>query len=244
MRMQKIRKALIYFSLLLFPVTINYFSPYIIVDGASQGIINGSFIVFTLLFFVSLFLGRGFCGWFCPGAGLQEACFAIRDKKARGGRADWIKYSIWIPWIGVIVLLAIAARGYHRIAPLYLTEHVVSLIEPVDYVKYFFFVGLIVTLALIAGKRAFCHYLCWMAPFMVIGRKIRNTFTWPALHLRVHNDKCKNCNTCTENCPMSLNVNGMVHKGNMENAECILCGTCVAGCPEGVIKFAYSARGK
>ncbi len=48
MRRQKIRKALIIISLLLFPVIINYLSPYIIIDGASHGIINGSFITFTL----------------------------------------------------------------------------------------------------------------------------------------------------------------------------------------------------
>ena len=48
MRRQKIRKALIIISLLLFPVIINYLSPYIIIDGALHGIINGSFITFTL----------------------------------------------------------------------------------------------------------------------------------------------------------------------------------------------------
>jgi ferredoxin-type protein NapH len=37
---QRVRKALIILSFLLFPITMNYFSPYIIVDGASQGIIS------------------------------------------------------------------------------------------------------------------------------------------------------------------------------------------------------------
>jgi polyferredoxin len=48
---------------------------------------------------VSLFLGRAFCGWVCPGAGIQEWCFTVNDKKARGGRLNWIKYFIWVPWI-------------------------------------------------------------------------------------------------------------------------------------------------
>jgi polyferredoxin len=61
-RRQKIRKAIILISFLLFPITINYFSPYIIIDGAAQGIITGSFITFGLLFIVSLFFGRAFCG--------------------------------------------------------------------------------------------------------------------------------------------------------------------------------------
>ena len=32
----------------------NYFSPYVIIDGASQGVINGSFIVFGLMFLSAL----------------------------------------------------------------------------------------------------------------------------------------------------------------------------------------------
>lgn len=92
-RRPEIRKAIILTSFLLFPITINYFSPYLIIDGASQGIIAGSFITFALFFLVSLFLGRAFCGWACPAGGVQEWCFSVNDKKARGGRFNWIKYS-------------------------------------------------------------------------------------------------------------------------------------------------------
>ena len=66
-RRQRIRKALIIFSFLLFPITINYFSPYVIVDGASQGIVNGSFISFTLMFLSALFRGEVVVGVGVPG---------------------------------------------------------------------------------------------------------------------------------------------------------------------------------
>lgn len=64
---QKIRRTLILVSLLVFPITLNYFSPALILEGAAKGIINGSFMTFSLQFLSSLFLGRGFCGWLCPG---------------------------------------------------------------------------------------------------------------------------------------------------------------------------------
>jgi polyferredoxin len=73
---QCIRRALILISFLLFPITLNYFSPYLIIDGASQGIINGSFVLFGLLFLSSLVLGRGWCGWVCPAGGLSATMFA------------------------------------------------------------------------------------------------------------------------------------------------------------------------
>jgi polyferredoxin len=238
-RRQKIRVAIIFISLLLFPVTLNYFSPYVIVDGASQGIINGSFIVFAVMFFASLFIGRAWCGWACPAAGLQECCFPIRGKRARGGRFDWIKWFIWVPWVGIILILGLSA-GYDTVNVLYLTEKVVSVDEAAKYVTYYAVIGIFLILALTAGKRAGCHYICWMAPFMIIGRKIRNIFKWPALRLTVDSEKCISCMTCTKNCPMSLHVNDMVQKASMENAECILCGTCVDGCPENVITYSFS----
>jgi len=241
-RRQKIRKAIILISFLLFALTINYFSPYIIIDGASQGIIAGSFITFALLFIVSLFLGRAYCGWVCPGAAIQEWCFTVNDKRTRGGRLNWIKYFIWIPWISIIIIMAILAGGFHTVNPLHLTETGISVSEPAAYLMYFTIVGLFVILSFTAGKRAFCHYVCWMAPFMVIGAKIKNYFKWPSLHLESTSDKCKQCKICDKNCPMSLEVSKMVKNSSMENAECILCGICVDNCPNGAIKYSWKRK--
>ena len=63
---QRTRKALLIISFLLFPIIMNYLSPYVIIDGASQGIVNGSLVMFALLFLSSLLLGRLWCGWACP----------------------------------------------------------------------------------------------------------------------------------------------------------------------------------
>ena len=65
MKRQTVRKALL-ISLLLFPVTMWYFSPYLIIQAASEHIMNGSFIVFCLMFVCSMFLGRVWCGYLCP----------------------------------------------------------------------------------------------------------------------------------------------------------------------------------
>ncbi len=55
---QRIRKALVIIAFLTFPITMNFFSPYVIIDGAMNGIVNGSLVMFGLMFLVSLFLGR------------------------------------------------------------------------------------------------------------------------------------------------------------------------------------------
>ena len=148
MKRQRIRKAIIIVSFLFFPVTIYYFSPALIIMGAAAGKIVGSFMLFGLLFLVSLFLGRAFCGWVCPAAGLQEVCFIVQNKRARGGRWDWIKYFIWVPWIGIILMTIIRAGGLRSIDPFFQIRFGISVIGPEGYIVYYFFVALIVILAL------------------------------------------------------------------------------------------------
>jgi ferredoxin-type protein NapH len=241
-RRQRIRKASLFISLLLFPLTLYYFSPYLIVMGASEGIINGSFIVFGLMCLSALFVGRLWCGWGCPAGGLQEFGACINNKPAPGGKFNWIKWIvIWIPWISIIAVMAIRTGGYHAVDPFYNLEGGLTVDQDFWYPTYYVVIALFLGLAVALGRRAGCHYICWMAPFMIIGRRLRNIFRWPALRLQAEPDRCTDCLTCTRNCPTSLDVNQMVRSGDMESDECILCGTCVDGCPKDVIRFSFSA---
>lgn len=207
--------------------------------GASQGVVTGSFIVFGLLFVGSLFLGRGFCGWICPAAGLQEACTLIQTKPVRQG--NWIKYLIWIPWMTIIALVIAQSGGLKSFDPFFQTENGISVTQPPSYIIFYTVTGLITILALAVGKRSACHHICWMAPFMIIGTKIRNMVRWPALHLQTKPDHCRQCKKCNHDCPMSLDVEQMVRKATMENTECILCGQCIDTCPHNAIHYTWKA---
>jgi polyferredoxin len=237
LKRQKFRKGLILVSFLLFPVVLYYLSPYLIIQGAFEGIVTGSFIFFTILFVVSLFLGRAFCGWVCPAGGLQECCSMVTDKRASGGKRNWIKYFIWVPWISIIALMFKNAGGIKTVNFFYLTDHGISVTVPEAYIIYYGVILLIVLLAFLAGKRSFCHYVCWMAPFMVIGTKVKNALGYPSLKLKSEKDKCIGCKVCTKRCPMSLDVMNMVQTEKMVNSECILCGECVDGCPKKAIRY-------
>lgn len=242
MKRSKVRKSIIILSFFLFPVTIYYLSPYLIIMGAGEGIITGSFLVFAGMFAFSLFFGRSICGWICPVGGMQECLTMAVDKRVRGGRRDWIKYFIWVPWLGVIALAAIGSGGYKKVDFFYQTVYGISMSRPEAYIIYYVVLILVTVLALAAGKRSFCHYLCWMAPFMVLGRKFGSLLHLPFLGLKVESGKCSHCRLCSKNCPMSLEVEKMVGKGSMENAECILCGECTANCPNRVIRYNFGVR--
>jgi len=243
---QRVRRALLFVSFLLLPVTLYYFSPAVILQAASEGIVNASLLVFALMFVASLLVGRLWCGWVCPAGGLQECAVAINDRPI-SRRVNWVKWAIWIPWVGGIAALAISAGGFGRVEPLYQLETGVTMALPVDgggppwYLIYYVVVALFLGAALILGRRAGCHTVCWMAPFMILGRKLRNAVRWPALRLAADPALCRDCEACTSNCPMSLDVHAMVQRGDMEDGECILCGTCVDGCPSGAVRFVFSA---
>jgi ferredoxin-type protein NapH len=242
MKRLKVRKALVIISFLLFPLTIYYLSPYLIIMGAGEGIITGSFIVFIAMFLFSLFFGRLLCGWVCPVGGLQDCLMLANDKKAKGGRKDWIKYFIWAPWIILIGFAAAASGGLKKLDFLYMTFHGISISEPGAYIIYYVVLILVTVLSLIAGRRSFCHYVCWMAPFMVIGRKVSILLRLPSLGLKAEQDNCTHCRICSNKCPMSLEVDRMVEKGTMENPECILCGECTANCPKKVIHYTFQRK--
>ncbi|GAB4423517.1 MAG: hypothetical protein Kow002_13080 [Anaerolineales bacterium] len=237
---QRVRKALVILAFLSFPVTMNYLSPYVIVDGAMNGIINGSLIMFGLMFLSSLFLGRAWCGWICPGGGMQEIVEPVNNRPVNGKKIDWIKWAIWISWMGLIVWMAMQAGGYSSVDFFHLTEAGISVDEPFKYITYYLVVFLFIGLAVFAGRRAGCHTICWMAPFMIIGRWIRNRFGWASLRLTADASACSDCKLCSKNCPMSLDVNGMVQIEQMEDPECILCGTCVDNCSKSAIRYTFS----
>ncbi len=246
-RRQGVRRTLLVLSFVAFPVTMNYFSPYLIVDGAFNGVVNGSLIVFGSMFVGSLVFGRLWCGWACPAAGLQEPLLRVNARRV-GRRADLVKWLIWVPWVSLIVLAVVRAGGYSAVQPFYGTVGGVSLAGDADrplvaaVAIYFGVVLLFFGLALAVGRRGGCHTICWMAPFMIAGRWLRNRLgAWPSLRLTADSSACSACGSCTRTCPMSVDVQAHVAASAMEDTECVLCGACVDGCPKKAIRYSFSA---
>lgn len=170
--MMRFRRTIIFISFLLFPVTIWYFSPYLIIQAMFQHILNGSFFVFMAMLVISIFAGRAWCGYFCPAGGLQECCMRINDKPAKQGKRNNIKYVLWCIWMIGIIVTYILGKNDVTIDFFYMTDHGISVTEIYNYIIYYGVLFLFVVPALVHGKRAACHYFCWMAPFMVIGSTI------------------------------------------------------------------------
>jgi ferredoxin-type protein NapH len=237
-RRQKTRKILLLVSMLLFPVVLNYLSPYLVISGGFAGVLAGSGVVFAGMFVSSLVFGRAYCGWVCPPGGLQEVCAGISGKTT-GHRQNIVKYIVWVPWLAAIVLGFVSAGGIRQIDMIYLTDGGISANSIYGYIIYFLVVATIVVLSFTLGKRSFCHCLCWMAPFMVLGSLLTEKLRTPRLRLRAEVSKCTGCGACTRACPMSLPVADMVKKEAMFHTECMLCAGCADTCPRNAIELAF-----
>lgn len=234
--LQKIRKPIVISTAVLFHLLLIFhlfFSPVIIVYAAWHSIVNASFIAFALLLLLSLFFGRAYCAWFCPGCGIQEILSLIIKKKSGNAKALYIKYFIFIIWIGVIITGYII-NGIHKIDLNYgmsdipFTRKIILTIGAIL---------IIVPLTAIFGRFASCKYICWQVPFMIIGSKIRDLLKLNGLRLKSDYTRCNSCNVCTIKCPMNLNVMENVKKGLMIDTECILCGNCIDHCNKHAIKY-------
>lgn len=161
---QQVRRGIIIAMFLLFPIIMNYLSPYVIIDGASQGVANGSLFVFAGMFVSSLFLGRLWCGWACPAGDLGEIAFLFNNKPVNGHKIDWIKWLIWIPWISLIAWLVISSGGYHSINFFLDTVKGISVAGDADrpalfaYIIYYAVIATFLILSLAVGRRAGLPY--------------------------------------------------------------------------------------
>lgn len=237
MNQQGVRKTILLISFILFPITLYYFSPYLIIEALTQQVIAGSFIVFTLMLFGSVLFGRLFCGWACPAGGLQEASAIINNRKVTIKKAKNVKYLIWLPWISIISILLFLAKDNLRIDFFYQTWYGISVSDPYGFIIYFGVIFLVLVLALSLGRRGFCHTICWMAPFMQLGMWIQRKLFLPHLFLQTRPDNCIHCDACTKKCTMSLPVMELVRDGNINDLDCILCLECVDVCPKKIIKL-------
>lgn len=237
MKRQNLRKLLLLCSMLLFPITIYYFSPQLIIEGAIDGIMTGSFIVFLGMLVSSIFFGRLFCGYLCPAGAIQECASLVNDKNPKQGWKNNSKYVIWTVWILSIIVCFIFRKHVVTVNFFFQTDHGVSIANIYDYLIYYGVVGLIFVPSVLFGKRIFCHYFCWMAPFMVIGTKLGNLLHIKRLRLQADGNACVNCHSCNKNCPMGLNVSEKVKSREMDDNECILCGTCIDNCPKKAITY-------
>jgi ferredoxin-type protein NapH len=244
---QKIRKVIAGLSLILFPMTFYYFSPVIPLQGAVAGIVTGSVIVFLFLFVFSIFMGRVFCSWICPAGAVQDLTAESRQSPFPRKYGHLIKYLVWLPWLVMLLAMYRRAGGLQSVNFFYATRLGLSTTDLMAAIVYTIVVLTFFSLSLLFGRRAACHSICWISPFMILGKyvskSLRTFAPIPSLHLQTRPESCVSCGRCEAACPMSLQVQKLVEKKYIDHSDCILCGNCVDVCGKKTISFAWFRGG-
>ncbi|MCZ3366611.1 MULTISPECIES: 4Fe-4S binding protein [Methanobacterium] len=236
---QNKRKGILLIALLIFPLFKPFLSPVTVMMGTVQGVIVGGLVIYISLFLSSLFVGRAFCGWLCPAGGIQEYCSVVVNKTPKSTKFKKLKYIFWLGLVSAIAVAIFKSGGLNHIDLLYQSK--LNIPELQEYIIYYAGVGIITILAFTVGKRAGCLYICWLAPFMVVGTRIKELAKYPSLYIRTDPQKCINCDICNDKCPMSINISGRVKNKFISDSECIMCGECVDACPEKVMSYNFGS---
>ena len=200
--------------------------------AAHAGIASG--ILLWLGF--SLAVGRGWCSWICFFGGMDEGFSRLcRLPKITVIDKKWT----YLPWA---VLLGIVLTSAATLAPTYCAwlcpfktvtefpaiQSVKTALQALIFVSLF--IGLVVTLPLLTGRRIQCGLFCPFGAFQSLFNKL-NVF-----EIRINRAECLNCQLCLKSCP-TFSIDEQSLLAGKTSLSCTKCGKCIDTCPKGAIAF-------
>lgn len=228
-----------FISLLLFPITLNFFSPYVSVTGAFSGIVSGSVLLFGFMLVTAMFFRRAWCTYVCPVSAIADIGERINGKRVSRKPLTILRLSIFGIWFSVLILGFILANGIHAFIPLYMTETGISVDQPLKFITYYLVLIILVILTFSIGKRGACYSICWMSPFLSFGAWLGDKLHFPQYKIHSIPETCIRCTLCDKACPMSLDVMEELKAGSIKSLDCIQCGHCVDVCPKDVLRAGF-----
>jgi len=233
----KLRKLTGFATFFLLPITLNYFSPVLLVQAGFEKTFSVMHIVYALMVVSAAFFGAGWCGYICPFGALQDL-LPNKGKKPRlmKSKALNLKFITGTLFL-ILTLLPIILYGFKEVNIFYHMEDTkITLDSMHGLILYYIITGLIVLICAIFGKRVWCRYFCPMYILNYVGIQISKILKLPRLKIYPDSNKCTSCHKCNDTCPMGLNVSEMVKRDKWNYNECIQCGECISTCKVNALK--------
>ena len=192
-------------------------------------------LIFGIILFFGILLGRIICGFLCPFGFLQELIYKIKTKKIKKNKITKkftiLKYIILIIFVLLIPIILNYPGFCKYICPVGTIEGgipLTTLNENLKNLRGFLFnlkftILIIILISSIFIFRFFCKFLCPLGAIYSMFNKIS------FFNIVLDEKKCINCNKCIEICPMDIKKVG--------DRECVSCTKCINICPTKAIKL-------
>lgn len=170
---------------------------------------------------VAFFKGRMWCGNFCPRGSFNDiilAKFSAKGKMPTFLSRTWFRVAFLIGLMTAFAVQLVLAWG-----------------NPSAVGRVFVRMILITTLltiilGLIYKPRTWCTF-CPMGTLAYFVSKLQSS-KLRGNQIRFNREACINCNLCSKNCPINIDVLGFKAEGSVADPNCLKCGVCVAKCPK------------
>lgn len=212
------------------------FTKSIIFPGSILGGFADISSMVVLWLVATLVMGRGFCSWGCFYGGWDDGFSRFRKKPLLKKISE-----LW-KWMPFAVLIMVALTAAMTLVPTYcewicpfkaVTEfEKVTGVESVTKAVVFssLFLGLVVVLPVVTGKRTQCSFLCPMGAINSLSNKIA-PFT-----IKIDKSRCSECFKCVNICPLFALTHEGIKSGEV-SIFCSKCGKCVDVCSKKALHY-------
>jgi polyferredoxin len=179
------------------------------VQGLGAPLIVGV-IGLTIVFVLTLVLGRFFCGYLCPVGAVQEIVYHTHVPKTNPRQKNAfmaVRALFFVVFLVMAFLLSASLLAWFGIRDFFYLSLTAGT-----------FVFIIVELLSMTLYRPFCRLVCPYGALLSLG-------SWKSLFRIQRTDACIECKKCERACPTDE------AKRDDGKAECYLCGRCVDACP-------------
>lgn len=220
-------------TMILIPIAI---TDSIIFPGSIIGGFASIASMLVIVIGVSLALGRGFCSWGCFYGGWDDGTSRLL-KKPRIRKINPV-----FRWLSFAVLLVVALTSAMALNPVYCDwlcpfktvtefEKVTSFTVLMKTIVFLsLFLGLVIILPVLTGKRIQCATFCPMGALMALTNKIN------AFDVRIDKGQCSSCEKCVGACP-TLSLSQQDIAAGRPSITCMKCGKCIDTCSKHAIHY-------
>lgn len=199
--------------------------PLVIIGGLYQPYLGYVAIAMMLVMFVmTLFRGRFYCGWICAMGAFHERILArisLKKPMLPVFKAKWFRWLLFGLMMGLLTFRLITSEGDPaKIGAAFVMMWTLS-------------TGLAIFIGLIWKPRSWCA-ICPMATVQGV--------ISPCNYLLEVGSSCKECGICRKSCPIETHPGSFKAQGFVKSSECMRCGNCVQNCPKKALQFQKSPR--